>query len=155
MMLFGKKKTSGADQQEDAESSYVELPKVSAFPLVSEGGETTPPPATPQARAAAPCLEVRLGFLTGEFPLRSDVVRIGRADAEQNYRPDLDLGSDDAISRRHAEIRRRGNQFFLVDLGSTNGTQLNGEFVTPHVEVPLNNGSEIRLGAMTLLKVYL
>jgi len=150
-MLFGKKKSSAANQPEDAESSYVELPKVSAFPLVSGGGEATPSPA----RAAAPCLEVRIGFLSGEFPLRSDVVRIGRADAEQNYRPDLDLGSDDAVSRRHAEIRRRGNQFFLVDLGSTNGTQLNGEFITPHVEVPLHNGSEIRLGAMTLLKVYL
>lgn len=154
MMLFGKKKTSGADQQEDAESSYVELPKVSAFPLVSEGGETTPSHAPP-ARAAAPCLEVRIGFLTGEFPLRSDVVRIGRADAEQNYRPDLDLGSDDAVSRRHAEIRRRGQQFFLVDLGSTNGTQLNGEPLLPNVEVPLSDGSEIRLGAITLLKVHL
>jgi hypothetical protein len=155
MMLFGKKKTSGTDQPEDTESSYVELPKVSAFPLASEGGGTTPSNATPQVWQSAPCLEVRIGFLTGEYPLRSDVVRIGRADAEQNYRPDLDLGSDDAISRRHAEIRRRGNQFFLVDLGSTNGTQLNGEPITPNVEMPLRDGGEIRLGAMTLLKIHL
>ncbi|MCS6859221.1 MAG: FHA domain-containing protein [Abditibacteriales bacterium] len=149
MMLFGRKKPSGMDQQAEAEGSYVELPRVPAFPLASEGGEAPP------AQTAAPYLEVRIGFLAGEFPLRADVVRIGRADAEQNYRPDIDLGSDDAVSRRHAEIRRRGSQFFLVDLGSTNGTQLNGEPIAPHVEVPLSNGSEIRLGAMTLLKVHL
>jgi hypothetical protein len=145
-MLFGKKKSSPSGPNEWADTeNYVELPKVSAFPVASEG----------EGQIARPFLEVRIGFLTGALPLQSDVIRIGRSDAEQNYRPDVDMGSDDAVSRRHAEVRRRSGQFVVVDLGSTNGTQLNGEMMVPHVEMPLADGSEIRLGAMSLIKVHL
>ena len=34
--------------------------------------------------------------------------------------------NDDSVSRRHAELRRQGGDIFLVDLGSTNGTKVNG-----------------------------
>jgi len=50
---------------------------------------------------------------------------------------------DPATSGHHARVERRGNQFFVVDLGSTNGTLVNGEVV---MERELKNGDAITIG---------
>ena len=50
---------------------------------------------------------------------------------------------DPNVSRRHAEVRRVGRGFSLVDLGSTNGTEVNGQRVT---ETSLMNGDVIGVG---------
>jgi Protein of unknown function (DUF3662)/FHA domain len=55
---------------------------------------------------------------------------------------DVILG-DPNVSRRHAEIRRQGTGFVVVDLGSTNGTRVNGAGVK---ERRLNDGEEITVG---------
>ena len=47
------------------------------------------------------------------------------------------------MSRRHAEVRRQGNGFVVVDLGSTNGTRVNGAGVK---ERRLTDGDEITVG---------
>jgi Protein of unknown function (DUF3662)/FHA domain len=52
--------------------------------------------------------------------------------------------TDGNASRRHAEIVREGDTFFVVDLGSTNGTELNGRRVTRE---ELTDGDRITLGA--------
>jgi pSer/pThr/pTyr-binding forkhead associated (FHA) protein len=58
---------------------------------------------------------------------------------------DSDLQVEDAnVSRRHAELRREGPAWWLVDLGSTNGTELNGKRVQ---RAKLNDGDTITLGA--------
>lgn len=54
---------------------------------------------------------------------------------------------DSAASRRHAEIRRRANSFLLRDLGSTNGTSVNGSRI---IEIDLRHGDEIRIGDTVL-----
>ena len=65
------------------------------------------------------------------------VVQIGRA-------PGCDIVLDDRnVSRRHAEIRRRGPVVVLIDLDSTNGTIVNGRRVREH---PLADGDRITLG---------
>ena len=51
--------------------------------------------------------------------------------------------SDPNVSRRHAEVRRRGNEFIVVDLGSTNGTKVNGAGVR---ERRLADGDDITVG---------
>jgi serine phosphatase RsbU (regulator of sigma subunit) len=56
----------------------------------------------------------------GRFALRGDRVVVGRS-----HRCDLIL-PDVLLSRRHAELERRGGGWFLRDLGSLNGTRLNG-----------------------------
>jgi pSer/pThr/pTyr-binding forkhead associated (FHA) protein len=56
--------------------------------------------------------------------------------------------SDPNVSRQHAEIRPRGGSWVLSDLGSTNGSQLNGRRVDGS-EV-LRSGDEIELGASVL-----
>ena len=47
------------------------------------------------------------------------------------------------VSRRHAEVRRIGEGYSLVDLGSTNGTDVNGQRIQ---ETALMNGDVIELG---------
>lgn len=54
---------------------------------------------------------------------------------------------DPNVSRRHAELRRRGNEVLVRDLQSTNGTRVNGVPVTEHV---LADGDEITVGTTSL-----
>ena len=71
------------------------------------------------------------------YKIAGPAIRIGRA-------PDNDLVlRDPATSGHHARVERRGNQFFVVDLGSTNGTLVNGEVV---MERELKNGDAITIG---------
>jgi hypothetical protein len=55
--------------------------------------------------------------------------------------------NDQNVSRRHAEIRRSGSDVVVVDLGSTNGTKVNGARVTERV---LEDGDDITVGTTTL-----
>jgi pSer/pThr/pTyr-binding forkhead associated (FHA) protein/tetratricopeptide (TPR) repeat protein len=49
------------------------------------------------------------------------------------------------ISRRHFEIARTKEGFFLTDLGSANGTKVNGRRIAPHEPVRLGSGDEIHV----------
>ena len=55
---------------------------------------------------------------------------------------------DTEVSRRHAEIRREGDAFTVVDLGSSNGTFVNGERVERHA---LANGDRLQVGSTLIL----
>src|SRR5687768_2134660 len=74
-------------------------------------------------------------------------ITIGR-----DERADLSL-SDGSISRAHCMVERsESGGYLLVDLGSTNGTLLNGERV--HDRVPLTSGDKIFLGASVIRFAY-
>jgi len=92
-----------------------------------------------------------------EFPLSDDEAHIGRWDADGGILPDVDLDSDDPeakVSRRHARITRRGGQYFIEDLGSTNGTFINrGRRLLPGDRQPLRDGDEVIVGK-TFLKFH-
>ncbi|MCA1831858.1 MAG: FhaA domain-containing protein [Actinomycetota bacterium] len=60
------------------------------------------------------------------YPLSKDVLTIGRLD-----NVDVSL-ADPGVSRRHAEVRREGDEWVVVDLESTNGTVVNGKAVKRH-----------------------
>ena len=55
--------------------------------------------------------------------------------------------SDPQVSRRHAEVRRDPEGFTVFDLGSTNGTVVNG---SPVRERRLSDGDELRVGSATI-----
>jgi hypothetical protein len=93
-----------------------------------------------------------------EFILDGDESNIGRWDADNGIFPDVDLDSHDQeakVSRRHARIVRRGGQFFIEDLGSTNGTYVNrGRRLLPGNPQSLADGDEIIVGK-TFLRFHI
>jgi hypothetical protein len=81
---------------------------------------------------------------------------MGREGAE-NEMPEVNLGPHGArekgVSRKHATLRVDRRQLLLVDLGSSNGTWLNGQQIAAHEPVRLESGDEVRLGKL-LLRVH-
>ena len=72
--------------------------------------------------------------------LADDLVTIGRVS-------DNAIQIDDAsVSSHHAELRLEGNDYILRDIGSTNGTRLNGQTVEADSDHPLQAGDAVRLG---------
>lgn len=53
------------------------------------------------------------------------------------------LISDQRVSRKQFEIRKKGLQYFIVDLGSVNGTLVNGSAIQSNTQVPLKSGDAI------------
>jgi len=82
-----------------------------------------------------------------EHPLRPGVLRLGRASEN-------DLPLDDVqVSRRHAEIHTQAQGSAIVDLGSTNGTYLNGQRLVPHTPYALQAGCQLYLGRNVAVSV--
>lgn len=79
---------------------------------------------------------------------------MGRRDPNTGGMPDVDLtayaGYRMGVSRRHAAIRLQDRQLQVSDLGSSNGTFLNGTRLNAHRPYPLRDGDEVRLGQMVL-----
>lgn len=75
---------------------------------------------------------------------------IGREDPASSSYPDIDLvpfgGEEGGVSRRHAQITRRDDQYFIEDLNSVNYTFVNKRKIAVGVAQPLRDGDEIRLG---------
>jgi len=75
---------------------------------------------------------------------------IGRATEGQPILPDIDLTNFDAfsqgVSRLHAVLRIVNQKLVIIDLGSSNGTRVNGQKILPHIEYPLNHGDVLALG---------
>lgn len=76
------------------------------------------------------------------FPLGRLRTTIGRSARSDVCIPDA------FASRLHAEIRQEGDNYWLLDLGSANGTKLNGMIVTD--TQPLHPGGEIQIGETKL-----
>jgi len=124
----------------------------------ASGRPSAPPP---QARPG------RLDDTQAQSPVRDDVPRLvvlsgpGRDDAVEQV-VELDRETtlvgrtgdvhlrlpDPGVSRRHLEVRRRGAELVLTDLGSTNGTRVNGRPVQTQV---LRDGDRIELGESALV----
>jgi hypothetical protein len=87
------------------------------------------------------------------FDLAGTMV-VGRAHPESGFYPDIDLGafkgSELGVSREHMYFKLDGERVVIVDNGSANGTQLNGEWLKPNQPYPLRHGDEITLGLMKL-----
>ncbi len=79
---------------------------------------------------------------------------IGRVHPRSEERPDLDLNKFGAffhgVSRKHVAITKDGNLLQIEDLGSTNGTYLNGMKLYPHQPRMLRDGDELCLGHLVM-----
>jgi FHA domain len=87
------------------------------------------------------------------FDLAGTMV-VGRAHPETGFYPDIDLGAfkggELGVSREHMYFKLEGERVVIIDNGSANGTQLNGEWLKPNQPYPLRHGDEITLGLMKL-----
>jgi pSer/pThr/pTyr-binding forkhead associated (FHA) protein len=88
-------------------------------------------------------LVVRRGPNVGaRFLLDADLTTVGR-------HPDADIFLDDVtVSRRHAEFLRSGSSFEVKDLGSLNGTYLDGNRISG--TIALYDGAEVQVGKFRL-----
>ncbi|MHB8777435.1 MAG: FHA domain-containing protein [Anaerolineales bacterium] len=79
---------------------------------------------------------------------------IGRVSEGQPIMPDIDLSTSQAfaagVSRLHAVIRREGARIIIMDLGSANGTYVNGKRISPNVEQTIHHGDIVALGKMKI-----
>jgi pSer/pThr/pTyr-binding forkhead associated (FHA) protein len=103
-------------------------------------------PTPPSAPAALPIasLLVRSGDLRGRrLPITLTVVNVGRADYN-----DIVI-ADPSVSTTHAKLQRKDDVWVLTDLGSTNGTYVEGEAVTG--ETALTPGTTLRFGDVSAL----
>jgi hypothetical protein len=112
--------------------------------------------STPKPHAR---LVIEKGRSSGKQFMLSDLeAQIGRWDADGGIFPDVDLDTDDPeakVSRRHARITLSNGQYFLEDLGSTNGTFINrGKRLPPGQRQALCDGDEIIVGK-TFLRFHI
>jgi pSer/pThr/pTyr-binding forkhead associated (FHA) protein len=79
-------------------------------------------------------------------------ITLGRAIEGQPIIPDLDLtpynGYEKGVSRLHASIKIDGNRVTVTDLGSANGTLVNGSKLLPNQSQPIAHGDTLTLGRL-------
>jgi FHA domain len=90
--------------------------------------------------------------------LEQTELRVGRGRPGADGPPDgIDLtgaADDPALSRLHAVIARQGDGSYTIeDVGSTNGTEVNGRALPSHDPLTLADGDRIQLGAWTTMTV--
>jgi pSer/pThr/pTyr-binding forkhead associated (FHA) protein len=107
--------------------------------------------------AAAPEIVVSLHMVdNGQIYNLSDQTEftIGRTAEGQPILPDVDLSAFEAyaqgVSRLHAALKIHNQRVVITDLGSSNGTRVNGQKIVPHVDYPLNHGDMIALGKFAI-----
>ena len=119
-------------------------------PFLSEPESTesaAPEPASASGVDALPAGSALLVDKRG--PNAGSRFLLDRETTSAGRHPDSDIFLDDVtVSRRHAEFRREGNDFVVVDVGSLNGTYVNREPVDTSV---LANGDEVQIGKFRLV----
>lgn len=123
-------------QAEEAEAS--EEPSAA---FITEPSLSTPP-ATPPVATQLQTISSRLRHVQTdtpiEIPRQLSVVRIGKPN--EHTPPDIDVSgfpNSEIVSRAHANLRAEGDTYYLEDVGSSNGTYING--------LPLPTGNRHRL----------
>ena len=83
-----------------------------------------------------------------EIDLHQGFATVGRRDknnqAQSDYSFDASLSF---ISRRHFRVEREGDHWVIIDLGSGNGTFINGKALIPNIRHPLFSGDTVMISA--------
>jgi pSer/pThr/pTyr-binding forkhead associated (FHA) protein len=88
-----------------------------------------------------------------EMPVSHSPMLLGRASEAENYQPDFDMtfyDEGDYVSRRHARITKGRAGYFITDLGSSNGTTVNGQILSPNRARMLRNGDRVKVGLVVI-----
>ena len=110
-----------------------------------------PPTSYPQAHISLHLLASDV-FLP--IPEEEGELILGRASEGQSMVPDINLEPYQAfeagVSRIHAAIRVLDDQILITDLGSGNGTRINGAKIEPQIPHPIVNGDYLNLGKLKI-----
>lgn len=112
----------------------------------------TPPPdaGVVEDTPALGRLIVKRGLPSQEIPINAQTFTIGRKAAE-----DVQFAIDAPfISPRHCMLTYRNNRFLIRDLGSKNGTFVNGERIMPERDTIVPNGSEVEITRQIVFELW-
>jgi CRP-like cAMP-binding protein len=130
--------------------------------MLAQGGgrveaprEVQPPAPRSAGTVQAEALAFFVSNATGAvFPILKGEALIGRYDSVTGMHPDVDLTDEDQsrnVSRRHARVVTRDGKFFVAeDIGTMNGTFLNGHKLANGVLTPIQDGDELTLCRLVL-----
>jgi pSer/pThr/pTyr-binding forkhead associated (FHA) protein len=147
---------AATEQAPSAAAAPVEQQAGTEQPAAQEQEAGTQQPAKQEAGQPEPDHTVVLGLIFPDgasYTVTNDATNIGRSDVAQNWHPELDLipfggGAPDlGVSRHQALIQRQDNGYVLIDVGSTNGTFVNGKALAYNKPVELHDGDAIAFGA--------
>ncbi len=79
------------------------------------------------------------------IPLTHTSLLVGRESKSRNIHPDIDCGTDNGVSRRHAQLTTDGTRWWVEDLGSSNGTFV-AEAVDALPTTPIDVGVKREVG---------
>jgi pSer/pThr/pTyr-binding forkhead associated (FHA) protein len=101
-------------------------------------------------------IRLKIGPSQREVNLRLDnAIHIGRADPNLDILPEVDVTEDIApeksVSRRHAVIFQQGETVLVEDVGSINGTYVNGKRLDAFTPQALYNDDTVRLGKLLIV----
>jgi hypothetical protein len=141
----------------EAKAATVPVPTPPPAPIAAT------PAAAPAATAVAPAESAARGPLmllhaaSGQridLPADKAEFLVGRPDPVTGITPDINLGPLDSgrsLSRRHAKVLREGLLLFVrEEVGTANGTFVNGQRLATGATTPLKPGDKLRFGAVEL-----
>lgn len=155
-----------------ARSPMAPAPPADTTPVPApSGGDVAPAPAAaiPSVPAAPPSgpavsFDIAGPAAASTVAFSAHEARVGRRDADAGIYPEIDFEGNDvvvdrgervhAVSRRHGRVLMDGGTLSYEDLGSTNGSTIDGAAVLPNDPRPLRDGSVIVLGRTCRITVH-
>jgi CRP-like cAMP-binding protein len=124
-------------------------------PMPEPAHEVQPPPAATAGTLQTDALAYFISVATGNvFPIFKEESLIGRFDSVTGMKPEVDLTGEDQsrnISRRHARLVIKDKKYFVAEeIGTMNGTFLNGKKLLNGVLTPIKDGDELVLCRLAL-----
>jgi pSer/pThr/pTyr-binding forkhead associated (FHA) protein len=101
------------------------------------------------------------GIPERRFPLSGTELLIGRRSVSRGIHPEIDVTSppggpptDTGVSREHAKlVAGQDGSWSVVDLGTENGTLVNGREIPPGTLIRLRDGDRVNLGMWTVITI--
>ena len=143
-LLIPEPVSSNEPEASQVEATQPETPQLEAPPTPELASPVQPPAARPMATQLQ-TLSVRLRHVQTdtpiELPRQLSIVRIGKPNDQTP--PDIDVSGfpdSEIVSRTHANLRVEGDVYYIEDVGSSNGTYVNG------LPLPAGNRHRLRPG---------
>ena len=137
-------------------AARVPAPEPAAVVVPAPAPVAVPPAPPPQPPPPPAAQHLALRHLASGQVIAIDESRseflIGRPDPVTGIQPEINLGPFDAsrtLSRRHAKLLREGGLYFVrEEVGTANGTFVDGERIKTGATVPLKPGTKLRFGSI-------